>query len=113
MKARKKYGVHYPDLYAVKSENEHADAFNCVQRGHQNALEMLSSFYVMLLTAGYRHPIASAVAGASYLVGRFLYARGYSTGDPKKRANGALFLWPGMLGLVGMSGVFAVELLMG
>jgi hypothetical protein len=40
--ARKKYSIKYPDLYA-NSENckdeESRKLFNCVQRGHQNALE--------------------------------------------------------------------------
>ncbi|PNX68251.1 microsomal glutathione S-transferase 3-like protein [Trifolium pratense] len=31
-KARKKYKVFYPTLYASKSENKDADLFNCVQR---------------------------------------------------------------------------------
>jgi glutathione S-transferase len=40
MKARKKFEVKYPNLYAVPGVHKHADAFNAVQRGHQNFLEM-------------------------------------------------------------------------
>jgi glutathione S-transferase len=42
MEARKKYGVDYPNLYAVPGYHKDADAFNRVQRGHQNALESVS-----------------------------------------------------------------------
>ena len=40
MKARKKFDVKYPNLYAVPGVHKNADAFNAVQRGHQNFLEM-------------------------------------------------------------------------
>lgn len=39
MGARKKFNVKFPDLYASK-DNPDAEAFNCVQRGHQNTLEV-------------------------------------------------------------------------
>jgi glutathione S-transferase len=51
-KARKKYGVLYPTMYAVESENKEAKFFNCVQRGHQNFLETVPFFLALLLIAG-------------------------------------------------------------
>jgi hypothetical protein len=50
-----RYGVKYPDLYANKEncgKEEGVKAFNCVQRGHQNSLELLPTFLSLLLIAG-------------------------------------------------------------
>jgi MAPEG family len=41
-----RYGVKYPALYAPGSD-DNANAFNCVQRGHQNSLEQLPHFYAV------------------------------------------------------------------
>ncbi|CAN6281706.1 unnamed protein product [Urochloa humidicola] len=80
-KARKKYKVFYPTLYAVESENKDAKLFNCVQ----NSLETMPLFFAVLLLGGLRHPAAAAVLGALYTVARFFYFKGYATGDPRNR----------------------------
>ena len=46
-----RYGVGYPNLYADAS-NKNANAFNCVQRGHQNSLEGYPKFLALLLSSG-------------------------------------------------------------
>ncbi|CAH1802300.1 unnamed protein product [Owenia fusiformis] len=79
-KARKKYGVEYPDLYSKDSKE-----FNCVQRAHQNTLESYAGYLFLLSVSGLQYPKISAVAGSTYLLGRILYAKGYYTGDPKNR----------------------------
>lgn len=107
-KARKLYGIKYPTLYAEES-HKNAKEYNCVQRAHQNSLENLPTFYALLLTAGIRYPLASAVAALVYNVGRIMYFRGYSTGDPKARTKGA-FLHFGVLALLAMVGRFAFDL---
>ena len=43
MKARKRFGVEFPDLYA-KESNPNKAAFDAVQRGHQNVLENIPIF---------------------------------------------------------------------
>ncbi|PIA63805.1 hypothetical protein AQUCO_00201261v1, partial [Aquilegia coerulea] len=83
--ARKKYKVFYPTLYALESENKDAKLFNCVQRGHQNSLEMMPMFFLMLSLGGLQHPIIASALGFLYTVGRFFYFKGYSTGNPQNR----------------------------
>lgn len=71
-----RYEVNYPHLYADKDNcpnEECRNKFNCVQRAHQNSLENLPSFLSLLLLAGVRHPVTSAIAGAIYLIGRVIY----------------------------------------
>ena len=111
IKARKLYKVPYPALYADE-KNENATKFNCVQRGMQNSLENLPTFYALLLTAGLRYPVSASIAAAVYLVGRIFYFKGYSTGDPKGRQKGG-FTHFGALALVVMVFKFAIEVAMG
>ena len=48
MKARKKYGVKYPTLYAT-GEGEDTHMFNSAQRAHQNTLENLPIVNLMTI----------------------------------------------------------------
>mmetsp|Transcript_53047 Transcript_53047/g.103792 ORF Transcript_53047/g.103792 Transcript_53047/m.103792 type:complete len:178 (-) Transcript_53047:22-555(-) len=129
--ARKRYGVEYPEMYAVKgvtrtwkgsgiSTDEQSllpipdsdcDAFNCYQRSHQNTLENYPQFLFLLTIGGIRHPVVCAVAGALWMIGRLLYAVGYQTGHPKKRQWG-LIAYVGLLTLIIVNIKFAFELLM-
>jgi glutathione S-transferase len=109
MAARKQYGVKYPDLYADPN-NKNAKLFNCVQRGHQNSLENLPTFYTLMILSGLKYPVYTAIAGLFYNAGRVLYLNGYATGDPKKRMQGGI-MYIGTLGLLGMAGSFAYTLL--
>lgn len=109
IKARKKFSVKYPQMYADES-NKNAAEFNCIQRAHQNSLENLASFYAFLGLAGFRYPISGAVAGAAYLLGRIAYFMGYCGGGPQGRHRGG-FLHLGMFALVGMVCRWSVELL--
>lgn len=119
VKARKKYGVEYPRLYATKENSpqlsdEDRQNFDCVQRGHQNSLEMLPSYLALLAAAGAKYPYTASGLGAAYLAGRIFYFRGYSTGDPKKRVNyGTSLMYVGILGLAVTATKAAVELLAG
>ncbi|KAG6555290.1 hypothetical protein Mapa_003333 [Marchantia paleacea] len=111
VKARKKYHVPYPALYAIESENKEAKQFNCVQRGHQNFLEFLPLFLAHLLVGGVKHPQLAAGLGCGYLVARFFYFKGYSTGNPENRLKigGSHFLF--LFGLVGCTISLAISLI--
>lgn len=56
-----------------------------MQRGHQNSLEMMPMFFVMVLLGGLQHPVVAAGLGALYTVARFFYFKGYATGVPDNR----------------------------
>ncbi|KAE8685455.1 Detected protein of confused Function [Hibiscus syriacus] len=98
-KARKRYKVFYPTLYALESDNKDANLFNCVQRGHQNSLEMMPMLFVLVILGGMGHPRVSAALGLFYIVARYFYFTGYATGDPSNRLNLGKF---GFLALVGL-----------
>lgn len=85
--ARKKYKVFYPTLYASESENKDAKLFNCVQRGHQNSLEMMPVYFILMILGGMRHPCICTGLGLFYIVARYFYFTGYSSGDPQKRLS--------------------------
>ncbi|OZJ04949.1 DNA-directed RNA polymerase II subunit rpb1 [Bifiguratus adelaidae] len=111
--ARKAAGVPYPFLYATKEECEKDHKkmiFNCYQRAHQNTLETYPIFLVSLFTGGLGYPVASAALGALWILGRLVYAFGYSTGQPAKRNRGA-FAYLGLLGLWITSGMTAYKML--
>jgi glutathione S-transferase len=75
--------------------------FNCVQRAHQNTLENYPSFLMLLTTTSIFSPRWAAIGGVMWLIGRWLFAQGYSTGDPSKRFRGA----PQVLGILPMLGI--------
>ncbi|XP_062003598.1 uncharacterized protein LOC133722221 [Rosa rugosa] len=111
-KARKKYKVFYPTMYASESDNKDAKVFNCVQRGHQNSLEMMPLFFVFLLLGGLRHPCISAGLGLLYTVSRYFYFKGYSTGDPQKRLPIGGYGFLALMGLIVCTSSFGVTLLL-
>ncbi|KAL0098049.1 hypothetical protein J3Q64DRAFT_1631884, partial [Phycomyces blakesleeanus] len=90
--ARKAAGVPYPYAYAEKAEAEKdpkKNIFNCTQRAHQNTLEFFPIYITLLLMGGISHPIIATSSGAAWLIGRFIYVSGYTTGQPAKRIPGA------------------------
>ncbi|XP_068121524.1 glutathione S-transferase 3, mitochondrial-like isoform X2 [Hyperolius riggenbachi] len=104
-KARKKYGLKYPAMYSDKE-----NVFNCIQRAHQNTLELYPAWLIFQLIAGLAFPLSSSVLGAIWVTSRFSYAHGYYTGDPEKRLKGA-YGYIGLFGVVILSLVAALQLL--
>eukprot|EP00892_Ulva_mutabilis_P005412 jgi/Ulvmu1/3242/UM150_0015.1 len=103
-KARKQFGVKYPDLYATTEncpKEEDAKAFNCIQRGHQNSLEFQPIFLSLLVCAGLKNPVTAAIAGFVTLVGRLIYFTGYSTGVPNNRLKGSVVALLGTFVILG------------
>jgi len=110
---RKDLGVPYPYMYASITEGKEdpkKELFNCYQRGHQNALEQWPGILFMLVFGGLKHPEIAAVCGLLWSVGRIMYFRGYATGDPKKRQQGAI-QYVGILGLLGTTISTALSIL--
>jgi glutathione S-transferase len=101
-------------VYAEKSEAEKdpkKNVFNCTQRAHQNTLEVLPVFNTLLFIGGIKYPEISAAGGAVFLLGRVMYASGYSTGDPAKRMRG-VFGYLGLLTCLGTSAATIYHLVM-
>ncbi|KAJ3314272.1 Microsomal glutathione S-transferase 3 [Boothiomyces sp. JEL0838] len=112
-KARTLAGVPYPLMYATAQEADQdrkKHIFNCVQRGHQNTLEHIPGFLILLGLSAIEYPVVSAVSGAVYLASRIVYAKCYATGDPKKRARGA-FGYFALLAMLGCAGATTFKLL--
>ncbi|XP_063039545.1 microsomal glutathione S-transferase 3b [Engraulis encrasicolus] len=103
--ARKKYDVQYPAMYSDKEP-----VFNCIQRAHQNTLEVYPQWLVFQTIAALVYPVAASVLGAIWVTSRFSYAWGYYTGDPGKRMRGA-YGYIGYFGVIFLSISIALQLL--
>ena len=111
-KARKDYGVELPTMYAAGKDAKSVK-FNCVQRGHQQALETFPMFLAASLVGGVRYPVSVAAFGLLWMKARFAWAEGYATGDPKNRYANAwgYFIWTGLMGTFTACGAVGLELL--
>eukprot|EP01034_Spumella_vulgaris_P026343 gene26343-32909_t len=88
----------YPKLYA-EGFSVHAKQFNCVQRGHQQALETYTAYVVLSLVGGVRFPVTVTLAGLLWSIARLSWASGYATGEPSKRYDGfaARGIWSSLI----------------
>ncbi|XP_071113138.1 glutathione S-transferase 3, mitochondrial-like [Haliotis cracherodii] len=109
VKARRKYEVNYPIMYCTDTFGD-GHMFNCVQRAHQNTLEVYPVTLVLLIFGGLEFPKVSAFCGVVWILSRVVYAYGYYTGDPSKRTRGT-FGYAGLLVLLVNSIIFALDIL--
>ncbi|KAI8925104.1 hypothetical protein BC831DRAFT_462618 [Entophlyctis helioformis] len=103
--ARRRAKVPYPYMYVEKAEAEKDAAkhiFNCTQRAHQNTLEYMPIYLIVQTIGSIEHPTIAAALGALYVVGRYVYAQGYSSGKVEARNRGA-FGYIGLIGLLALS----------
>ncbi|KAM7279365.1 hypothetical protein ACFE04_006499 [Oxalis oulophora] len=110
--ARKKLKIPYPTLYALESEHKDAKLFNCIQRGHQNSMEMMPVFFLLMTIGGIKHPCVATALGLVYVVARFFYFKGYATGIPKNRLTIGKFNFGAILGLLICNISFGISLLL-
>jgi glutathione S-transferase len=104
-----------PNLYATSGFHKEADAFNRVQRGHQNYFENITLVTVSTLIAGLQYPIAASVCNVLYSVGSILFQVGYAdttldVAMARYKRGGGL-KWIGLLGSLGLSVNVAGKLL--
>ena len=89
--------------FSDKLSLEDWETFNNYQRAHYNYIEGMGTILTFLMVGGLFFPKPAAIAGVSYIVGRFLYTFGYRNSGPKGRMVGALVLDLALLSLLGMS----------
>jgi glutathione S-transferase len=118
-RARSAANVPYPNAYvshaeAVADINKYR--FNCAQRAHHNFLEHYPAFLATAAVAGLKYPVATAVMGVVWSLGRVVFAKGYigSTQEQKGsgRYKGAWYLLA-ELGLLGTAAWTAWQMIMG
>ena len=103
------------DASLAQRKLEKAVAYSCHQRAHQNALETFPMFLTLSAAGGARYPIATAVHGACWLLGRIVWTRGYLSATPIKRYDNPLanLIWFSFFGVVATSTGLAIGLLGG
>jgi glutathione S-transferase len=101
----------YPKLYAEGFSNE-AKMFNCVQRGHQQPLETYTQFVALSLVGGIRYPVTVAGAGIVWVIARFMWAKGYATGEPSRRYDSLIArgVWSSLIAVLVASGGVAASI---
>merc|ERR1712106_627030 len=95
---RTKLKVDYPAMY---SDTE--PLFNCYQRAHQNTLEKMPLFLILILAAGLFNAKVAAAFGFFWLISRVVYSVGYYSGLPKNRIVGSLLSLLSELALLTMT----------
>jgi glutathione S-transferase len=115
MTARKEHNVELPNLYAVPGFHKNADAFNRVQRGHQNYLENIGGYAILTLIGGLKHPVVCAVGSVCFTAGSILYMKGYADTEldvtTARYKKGAAIKWLGLLASLYSSGAMAYSLI--
>jgi len=74
------------------THSETSMTFNCIYRALQSTLELYPQYLFLLLTGGLEMPYFCSLGGLIWILGRYVYAKGYYTGDPRRRANGSFYI---------------------
>lgn len=90
-KARKVADVQLPALFAsdadaAKDPLKHR--FNCTQKSAMNFQEHAPNFIIAALVSGLSFPRSTAAGICVWVIGRYFYHTGYSSGKPADRMNG-------------------------
>ncbi|KAL5967058.1 Microsomal glutathione S-transferase 3 [Taenia solium] len=101
IKARKDFNFPCPNMYHPSN-----DEFNCIQRAHQNYLEVMPMFLMGLFVGGLYCPVGATILGTTYLIGRIFYYKGYTSGVPSNRKKG-------VFGLVAFMALMAINAVFG
>ncbi len=85
----------YPDMgngrYTIDWTYDQWFIFNNYQRAHYNYMEQLTQVIVWILISCFYQPLAAAILGFIYALGRLIYSLGYYK-SPNLRGIGALIL---------------------
>lgn len=76
----------YPKAYAEGFTDESYE-FNCVQRGHQHALETYPMFLTLSVIGGLSFPVTVAAGGALWNYARLKWAEGYAKKADKRYSH--------------------------
>lgn len=87
--------------------------FNNAQRAHYNFVESIAATTLMLVVGGLFFPRAAASIGLAMIIGRLVFAIGYSSGGPKGRTFGAIIIDLCYLGLLVLSIWSSVKFIQG
>jgi glutathione S-transferase len=100
--------MQYPTMYAAGVSKD-AVKFNCVQRGHQQALETFGAYVTLSLVGGLRHPFAVSIMGVFWIIGRLRWATCYAQGGPEARYGSlfSIFIWLSLFGSLAATMSFA------
>lgn len=100
----------YPNAYATHEEAvKDAKKFshNCAQRAQQNYNDHFPIFLASMLTAGLKYPIATTALGATWCVGRIVYAIGYKNSKHGSKGEGR---YKGAFGVLAQFGLMGMAL---
>jgi uncharacterized MAPEG superfamily protein len=94
-----------------KQGHKNKKEFDCVQRAHQNTLEVAPSVASCTMMVGLMHPITSAALCGIWSLGRVVYVLGYGTGNPANKRTGGLIAHLGDIPLFVMTFVVGYKML--
>merc|ERR1712129_111886 len=103
----------YPKMYA-EGFDKNANDFNCLQRGHQQAMETYPQIVACSLLGGLKHPVLACFGQTLWMISRWKWAAGYATGDPSKRydTKWGFHIWTSMLLQFTLAGSAGIQMLL-